>query len=663
LTAPTKKKASARARDRALRERQPRGTVRTLKRSAAPDTARTPRKAASRPGAKPAAGARPASSPSASAESASAESASAESSSAPRTPLKAEVKRYLRAQLAALTGGLAPDDYVNAWWDWYLNVATHPRQQAQLARSAYEKILDSWQFFSRAAAGAPLPPGHEDLGFTDAAWNVWPFNVYAHTYANWLSWWQQALAPAAPAAAASPGSRAADPKLARAGFAGKLLLEAASPANFLYTNPEILNRTAAESGQNLIRGLKNWLEDAQRAVGGGRAPGTENFEVGKEVAVTPGKVVFRNRLIELLQYAPQTPTVYAEPVLITPAWIMKYYILDLSPRNSLVRYLVERGHTVFMISWKNPDAADRELGMDDYVKLGFLDALAEVRRIVPERRVHAVGYCIGGTLLAIVAAALAQAGDTSLASVTLFAAQADFSEPGELSVFITPSQIAMLEAMMSRTGVLESERMGTAFALLRSRDLLWAPAVNQYMRGERPKLNDLMAWNADGTRMPCRMHSEYLERLYLKNELALGTFAVNGQRIDLAQVRLPMFVVGTETDHVAPWRSVYKLRSLTRSPDYTFLLTSGGHNAGIVSGPVNPKRRHRMLTWKNATETLSADQWLQRAPLLEGSWWPEWQSWLVTHSGTAEVPARVPGANGATGTSVLADAPGSYVRG
>jgi polyhydroxyalkanoate synthase len=575
-------------------------------------------------------------------------------SSATHTPLKAEVQRYLRAQLAALTGGLAPDDYLNAWWEWYLNVATHPKRQVQLAQSAYERILDSWQFFASAAGGAPLAPGGEQLGFTGAAWNAWPFNVYAHTYANWVSWWQQALAPAAPAA---------DPKLSRASFAGKLLLEAASPANFLYTNPELLNRTAAESGQNLIRGLKNWLEDAQRAVGGGRTPGTEQFEVGKEVAITPGKVVFRNRLIELLQYTPQTPRVYAEPVLITPAWIMKYYILDLSPRNSLVRYLVENGHTVFMISWKNPDAADRELGIDDYLKLGFLDALHEVRRIVPDQKVHAVGYCIGGTLLAIAAALLAAAGDTSLASVTLLAAQADFSEPGELSVFITPSQIAMLEAMMHKSGVLDSERMGSAFALLRSRDLLWRPAVDQYVRGERPQLNDLMAWNADGTRMPWRMHSEYLERLYLKNELALGAFSVKGKRVDLAKLRLPMFVVGTETDHVAPWRSVYKFRGLTRSSDYTFLLTSGGHNAGIVSGPVHPKRRHRMLTWHEATATLTADGWLKRAPLLEGSWWPAWQRWLVAHSGATQLPARAPGASGGKGAAALTDAPGSYVRG
>ena len=564
---------------------------------------------------------------------------------------RADLERNLRAQLATLTGGLAPDDYARAWWEWYLGIATHPPRQADLARSAYEKMLDSWQFASRAASGEPLAPGHEDKGFGDPAWNVWPFNVYAHAYTNWASWWQQALT--------NPG--ATDQGLARASFAGRLLIDAASPANFLQTNPELLKKTVAESGQNLIRGLKHWVEDAERmASGRTKGPATEQFQVGKDVAVTPGKVVYRNRLVELLQYSPQTPNVHAEPVLITPAWIMKYYILDLSPKNSLVRYLVEKGHTVFMISWKNPDATDRELGLQDYVQLGFLDALAEVRRLIPDRKVHAVGYCIGGTLLSIAAALLAQRHDHSLASVSLFAAQADFSEPGELSVFITPSQIAMLEAMMSKSGVLESERMGGAFALLRSRDLMWGPAVAQYVRGERPKVNDLMAWNADGTRMPCRMHSEYLERLYLKNELAGGEFTLGGEPVDLKKLRLPMFVVGTETDHVAPWRSVYKLRALTRSADYTFLLTSGGHNAGIVSGPVHPKRRHRVLTWSDATTTLTGDEWLKRAPLHEGSWWPAWEHWLASHSAARQVPARTPGEGG---NAALEDAPGQYVRG
>ena len=562
-----------------------------------------------------------------------------------------EAQRQLRAQLAAFSGGLAPDDYATAWWDWYLHLAKDPDRQSTLAQSAYEKTLDSWQFFARAAAGEPLAPGHENLGFTDPAWNVWPFNAYARTYANWASWWQQALAP-------QPGTDAA--ALSRANFAGRMLLEAASPTNFLPTNPELLRRTAAESGRNLVRGFQNWLDDAKRATEGARVPGTEEFEVGKQVAVTPGKVVFRNRLIELLQYSPQTSSVYAEPVLITPAWIMKYYILDLSPRNSLVRYLIEKGHTVFMVSWKNPDATDRELGMDDYIQLGFLDALQEVRRRVPRQKVHAVGYCIGGTLLAIAAAALAARHDSSLATVSLFAAQTDFSEPGELSVFITPSQIAMLEAMMHKAGVLESERMGAAFALLRSRDLLWKPAVDQYVRGERPKLNDLMAWNADGTRMPWRMHSEYLERLYLNNELARGTFTIAGAHVDLSAVTVPMFVVGTETDHVAPWRSVYKARQLTRSSDYTFLLTSGGHNAGIVSGPAHPKRRHRMLTWSNPTDTLVPDEWLKTAPLQEGSWWPAWEAWLVQHSNSKQRAAQPINVEGNVNAE---DAPGQYVRG
>ena len=568
--------------------------------------------------------------------------------------LKADIERKLRAQLAALTGGLAPDDYARAWMEWYLNVATHPPRQAALATSAYEKLLDSWQFAARAASGEPLAPDEGDKEFADPAWHVWPFNVYARAYSNWAGWWHQALA--------HQGS--ADHGLSRASFAGRLLIDAASPANFLQTNPELLKKTAAESGHNLIRGLKHWVEDVQRmANGGGRAPAHEQFEVGKDVAVTPGKVVYRNRLIELLQYSPQTPSVCAEPILITPAWIMKYYILDLSPRNSLVRYLVEKGHTVFMISWKNPDATDRDLGLADYVQLGFLDALAEVRRLVPGHKVHAVGYCIGGTLLSIAAALLAARHDHSLASVSLFAAQADFSEPGELSVFITPSQIAMLEAMMSKTGVLESERMGGAFALLRSRDLMWGPAVEQYVRGERPKVNDLMAWNADGTRMPCRMHSEYLERLYLKNELATGDFTLGGEPVDLGKLRLPMFVVGTETDHVAPWHSVYKLRGLTRSTDYTFLLTSGGHNAGIVSGPVHPRRRHRLLTWLDATTTLTPQEWHQRAPLHEGSWWPSWEHWLTAHSAAKHVPARAIAAAGGSGGAALEDAPGQYVRG
>jgi len=383
--------------------------------------------------------------------------------------------------------------------------------------------------------------------------------------------------------------------------------------------------------------------------------------LGRDLAATPGKIVMRNELIELIQYSPTTETVYAEPILIVPAWIMKYYILDLSPANSLVKYLVSQGHTVFIVSWKNPSESDRNLGMDDYLRLGIRASVDAVARIAADHKIHAVGYCIGGTLLSIGAAVLAAEGDQRLASVTLLAAQEDFSEPGELSVFISPSQIDMLEAVMHRTGVLTSEQMGGAFVLLRSRDLLWTPAVNTYVRGKRESQNDLMAWNADGTRMPYRMHAEYLRELYLNNALASGEFRAEGRRVDLANIRLPMFVVGTETDHVAPWRSVYKARALTRSPDYTFLLTSGGHNAGIVSGPVHPRRRHRVRSWQNATDTLPPDEWLATTAPSAGSWWPVWEQWLTAHSNADRIAPPPLGSAGA-GLSPITDAPGDYVR-
>jgi polyhydroxyalkanoate synthase len=314
-----------------------------------------------------------------------------------------------------------------------------------------------------------------------------------------------------------------------------------------------------------------------------------------------------------------------------------------------------------MMSGKNPTAADRDLAMDDYVQKGLRAALDAVSAIVPAQPVHTVGYCIGGTLLTIGAAALAAAGDRRIASMTLLAAQTDFSEPGELSVFISPNQLAALEAQMQHAGVLSSHNMGAAFALLRANDLIWAPAVHQYLRGQRGSVNDLMAWNADGTRMPCRMHSEYLTRLYLRNELSTGHYTVQGQPVDLRQITVPMFVVGTETDHVAPWPSVFKTGALTRSQDYTFVLTSGGHNAGIISGAVNPKRRHRLLHW-DSTPASTPAEYFEAAELQPGSWWPSWQHWLAAHSSPAKLAPPALG-NVAGGYPPLDDAPGQYVRG
>jgi len=344
--------------------------------------------------------------------------------------------------------------------------------------------------------------------------------------------------------------------------------------------------------------------------------------------------------------------VHAEPLLIVPAWIMKYYILDLSPNNSLVKYLVDQGHTVFMISWHNPDQSDRDLGMDDYLQLGILDALKTIRSIIPNRKINTMGYCLGGTLLAIAAAWLAHEADPMLHSVTLLAAQTDFTEAGELMLFIDDSQLSYLDDMMWEKGYLDTKQMAGAFQMLRSNDLIWSPLVQQYMLGKRTPMTDLMAWNADATRMPYRMHSSYLRSLFLNNDLFEGRYEIAGRKIALGDIAVPLFVVATENDHVAPWRSVHKIKLAVDAP-VTFLLTSGGHNAGIVSEPGHAHRHYCYDTSKYQ----DPDRWAAAARRLEGSWWPILTAWLDAQSGTA-VKARAPGS---TALPALCDAPGNYV--
>jgi polyhydroxyalkanoate synthase len=564
-----------------------------------------------------------------------------------------ELVHAMRSQLARLSGGLASDDYLRAWWDWSVNLALRPDQQLALLTSAVGKAAESWQFLAQQLGGQASPAPAKDTQFSDPAWQQWPFNLYAHSYGQLADWSLEALERA---------TGTAPENQQRLQFLLRQALAAANPAHYLMTNPELLELTRAEAGANLLRGAQYWAEDTLRLIQGEGAAPNERFRVGETIACTPGTVVYQNELMELIQYGAQTGSVYAEPILITPAWIMKYYILDLSPANSLVRYLVEQGHTVFMISWKNPTIEDRELSMDDYVEWGLIAALDAVSAIIPGHPVHAVGYCIGGTLLSIGAAALARQGDQRIASITLFAAQTDFSEPGELSVFISPSQLALLDSIMHQQGVLESERMGGAFALLRSNDLIWAPAIDNYVRGQRAEPNDLMAWNSDGTRMPCRMHSEYLDRLYLHNELAKGSFTVAGESVSLSDLKVPMFIVGTETDHVAPWKSVYKIRGLTDSDDYTFVLTSGGHNAGIISGPSHPRRRHRVLHLTDVGSHPTPEQFMESAQLHSGSWWPTWAQWLASHSRPERYSLPLIG-NIDAGYLALRAAPGEYVRG
>jgi polyhydroxyalkanoate synthase len=377
---------------------------------------------------------------------------------------------------------------------------------------------------------------------------------------------------------------------------------------------------------------------------------------GCDVAITPGKVVFRNDLIELIQYAPATKQVLAEPVLIVPSCVLKYYILDLSTHNSLVRYLVDAGHTVFMVSWRNPDMRDRNLGIEDYLHHGIRAAIDAVTAVCPGMQIHATGYCLGGTFLAAVAARMAAADDKRLASITLLAAEVDFTEAGELSLFIDESQLAYLDDLTWEQGYLDGNQMAGAFLLLNSADLIWSRNVRAYLMNEPPPATDLASWNADTTRLPHRMHSEYLRALYLNNDLASGRMRVDGRTVALSDIRAPVFLLGTERDHVSPWKSVYKLHQYADT-DITFCLTSGGHNVGIVNPPGVAGRHYRIGTHAAEQRYVDADAWLTRTPEHDGSWWPAWRAWLAERSGAQVAPPPLGGSEGL----VLGDAPGTYV--
>jgi polyhydroxyalkanoate synthase subunit PhaC len=561
--------------------------------------------------------------------------------------------RVLHTVMASATAGISPAALALAYSDWVLHLAQSPFKWEQLLQKGVRKAARFAQYATRVAVDRdaecciePLPQDHR---FDHAAWQRWPFNLIHQGFLLQQQWWYNATTDIG-------GISSHHQQVVS--FVARQLLDLGSPVNSLATNPEVLDATVAEGGRNLWRGAANFAEDWQRLAAHKPPAGAEHFQPGRAVAATPGKVVYRNHLIELLQYEPVTPDVFAEPVLIVPAWIMKYYILDLSPQNSLVKFLVDRGHTVFMISWHNPTAEDSDLDMDDYLRLGVLAALAAVRAIVPQRQVNAVGYCLGGTLLAIAAAYLAQDEETPLASVTLLAAQTDFTEAGELKLFIDSSELSYLEDIMWGQGYLDATQMAGTFQLLRSNDLIWSQVVNDYLLGRRAPMTDLMAWSADATRMPYRMHSEYLRRLLLRNELFEGRFRADGRILALSDITVPLFAVSTETDHVAPWKSVYKI-NLLAGTDLTFVLTSGGHNAGIVSEPGHPRRHFRIGHRSSLARYIDPDAWLAGTPVRQGSWWPAWAEWLKTRAG----PRVAPPAMGAAERNypVLQDAPGSYV--
>ena len=571
----------------------------------------------------------------------------------PAALIALETDRLTRAHAARATFGISPAALALAFGDWALHLAASPGKLVELQRKAARKLLRYGTWWAQAAQGKScsncIEPLEQDSRFREAAWQQWPFNAIYQGFLFWQQWWHNATTDV-------HGVSAHHAHVVN--FTMRQLLDIISPSNFPWSNPEVMAAAREQAGMNFLNGAANLADDWRREILGEHPAGAEAFVPGAQVAVTPGSVVMRNRLIELIQYSPSTPQTHPEPVLIVPAWIMKYYILDLSPANSLVKYLVGRGHTVFMISWKNPGPAERNLSMDDYLDLGVMQALEAIGRIVPERKVHLAGYCLGGTLAAIAAGVMGRERDPRLASLTLLAAQVDFADAGELTLFIDDSQVSLLEDMMRAQGYLDTRQMAGAFQLLRSNDLVWSRRVREYLLGKRAPMSDLMAWNSDTTRMPYRMHAGYLRRLFLDNDLSAGRYEARGRRVALADIKIPLFAVGTVRDHVAPWRSVYKAGLYTDS-DITFVLASGGHNVGIVSEPGRDGRTYQIGTRRHDEPYVDADRWAEQAPRHAGSWWPQWQRWLAERSGP---PGPAPDVgNAQAGLAPIAPAPGSYV--
>lgn len=558
--------------------------------------------------------------------------------------------RAARAVVARMNAGTSPHSFIEAWVDWAQHMCASPGRQLELVERAQRNVVLLMKHLAAPETEPPFSPEPFDHRFRHRGWEAPPFAVWQQSFLAAQDWWDAATDHLR-------GLRSEEADRAR--FMVRQMLDVMSPSNFPVMNPEIIEATIRSGGRNLAESARNAALDAARTLTQSRDPALEGYRIGTDLACTPGQVVFRNDLFELIQYAPKTDAVKAEPILIVPAWIMKYYILDLSHKNSMIRYLVAQGFTVFAISWCNPGVDHADLALEDYRTRGVMAALDVLGAIMPDTKVHAVGYCLGGTMLAIAAATMARERDDRLASITLMAAQVDFAEAGELLLFVDESQVAFLEDMMWYQGYLDRPQMARTFSAIRSEDLIWSRAVQHYWLGREDVPTDMGVWLADTTRMPARMHSQYLRGLFLENRLSAGRFAVEGRVIALKDISAPLFVVATETDHIAPWRSVYKTRLFTDC-DLTFVLTSGGHNSGIVNPPGNPRSRHRISHRPVGALYVGPDDWFARTLEKPGSWWAEWTEWLAQRSsGTRPAPEMVGVAE--QGRRSLVPAPGTYV--
>ncbi|MCV2878444.1 alpha/beta fold hydrolase [Sedimentimonas flavescens] len=564
--------------------------------------------------------------------------------------------RLVHAQFGKLGASISPISLALAWGDWAAHLAISPGKRAELVwKSARKAQRLAAEILCQAAGGngeVCVEPLKQDRRFAGPEWLKFPFSLYSQSFLLTQQWWHNATSEV-------HGVEERHEKVVE--FYGRQFLDMFSPSNFLLTNPHLIQRTVEEGGRNLTRGAQFFYEDMMKRMTG-QPEDPPEFTPGHEVAITPGKVVFRNRLIELIQYAPTTPAVHSVPLLIVPAWIMKYYILDLTPPQSMIKWLVDQGFSVFCISWKNPDEEDRELGFDDYRELGVMAAIDAISAITGAEKVHGLGYCLGGTLLSVTAAAMARDGDERLASMTMLAAQVDFTEAGELSLFTNESQLSLLEDMMWEEGYLDKEAMAGTFSMLKSQDLVWSKMVREYMLGEREAPSSLGAWSHDATRMPYKMHSEYLRKLFLNNDLADGRMTAGEGHIYLQDIKAPVFAVATEHDHIAPWNSVFKLTYLMHG-DVTFALVSGGHNTGIVAPPGSARAKHRIMTHVPGHNHPAPEDWAKSVPKVQGSWWEPWADWLRVTGGAVAGPDQAPPpmGNADAGYKPLQNAPGRYV--
>ncbi len=547
--------------------------------------------------------------------------------------------------------GPSPNLFLQAGAAYVQEMVHNPGKIIEHQMSYWAKTVKNYVEAGRVMAEGPLAvpqdDGPKDRRFSNPMWDT-------HPYFNYVK--QQYMMNAEAVANAVGAVDGLNPKeRKRLEYFSRQIVDLFSPTNFLATNPEALERAVETGGESLVRGLENMIADMEAHDGDlvVTLADPEAFEVGGNIATTPGSVVFRNRMFELIQYTPTTETVHETPIVLFPPWINKFYIMDLKPQNSLIKWIVDQGYTLFVVSWVNPDASYAETTMSDYVEEGFLAAIAQVKNICSVKKVNAIGYCIAGTTLSLSLAVMHKRGDTSVNSATFFTTLTDFSDQGEVGVFLDDGFVDGIEAEVAEKGVLESFYMSRTFSYLRSNDLIYGPAIKSYMLGEAPPAFDLLYWNGDGTNLPATMAVEYLRGLCQTDEFATKGFKVAGEVAHISDVNVPVCAIACESDHIAAWHSSYAGVQKMGSQDKTFILSGSGHIAGIINPPTRVKYGH----WTHDDLSLGARDWRKAAAAHEGSWWPMWEAWLQGKSGK-RIAARMPGG---PDNPVLGPAPGTYV--